>query len=104
MSLYRHSFRLLTRHAPVHRSLAGNLHLTRPSFAAGRTQSQIQRTFATGGRRREEKKPSDGAVPTIEMINAAEKHMKQMFGDHATWDHEKLLALTYGMFSFRGRG
>lgn len=28
-------------------------------------------------------------------IDAAEKHMKDWFGDHASWDHEKLLKLMY---------
>ena len=28
-------------------------------------------------------------------IDAAEKHMKDHFGDHATWSHEKLLKLFY---------
>jgi hypothetical protein len=29
-------------------------------------------------------------------INAAEKHMKDWFGDHASWSHEQLLNLIYG--------
>ena len=28
-------------------------------------------------------------------INAAEKHMKEHFGDHANWSHERLLKLFY---------
>ena len=29
-------------------------------------------------------------------IDAIEKHTKEWFGDHASWDHEKLLKLLYG--------
>jgi hypothetical protein len=29
-------------------------------------------------------------------IDAAEKHMKDWFGDHASWSHDKLLKLVYG--------
>jgi hypothetical protein len=32
-------------------------------------------------------------------IDALEKHMREFFGDHATWDHEKLLNLVYGNFA-----
>lgn len=28
-------------------------------------------------------------------IDAAEKHMKEHFGDHANWSHERLLKLFY---------
>lgn len=34
-------------------------------------------------------------------INAAEKHMKDWFGDHATWSHEQLLNLIYGTMLLR---
>jgi hypothetical protein len=34
-------------------------------------------------------------------INAAEQFSKDWFGDHANWDHEKLLALFYGMLALR---
>ena len=29
-------------------------------------------------------------------LDAAEKHMKGWFGDHASWSHEQLLNLVYG--------
>jgi hypothetical protein len=29
-------------------------------------------------------------------IDAAEKHMKDWFGDHASWSHDQLLKLVYG--------
>ena len=29
-------------------------------------------------------------------IDAAEKHMKGWFGDHASWSHDQLLKLVYG--------
>jgi hypothetical protein len=29
-------------------------------------------------------------------IDAAEKHMKDWFGDHASWSHDQLLELVYG--------
>lgn len=29
-------------------------------------------------------------------LDAAEKHMKDWFGDHASWSHDKLLSLVYG--------
>ena len=29
-------------------------------------------------------------------LDAAEKHMKDWFGDHASWSHEQLLNLVYG--------
>lgn len=32
-------------------------------------------------------------------INAAEQFATDWFGDHANWDHEKLLALFYGMLA-----
>lgn len=32
-------------------------------------------------------------------IDAAENHMKEWFGDHANWSHEKLLKLFYSEFS-----
>ena len=34
-------------------------------------------------------------------IDAAEKHMKEWFGDHASWSHEQLLNLAYGTTSLR---
>jgi hypothetical protein len=34
-------------------------------------------------------------------IDAAEKHMKEWFGDHASWSHEQLLNLAYGTISLR---
>ena len=34
-------------------------------------------------------------------INAAEKHMKDWFGDHASWSHEQLLKLIYGTMPSR---
>jgi len=36
-------------------------------------------------------------------IDAAEKHMKDHFGDHANWSHEKLLKLFYRKSNSKNR-
>jgi hypothetical protein len=33
-------------------------------------------------------------------IDAAEKHTRDWFGDHASWSHEQLLNLVYGISSY----
>jgi hypothetical protein len=54
------------------------------------------RSFATTQRKPAAvRKEMDESLLNMD-IDAAEKHMKDWFGDHASWSHDKLLKLVYG--------
>ena len=60
------------------------------------TRSQCQRLSSSSASRAAEKK-RDLDEDLLKMdIDLAEKHMKEWFGDHASWDHKKLRKLIYG--------
>jgi hypothetical protein len=60
-----------------------------PTVRHQQITSTSQAAFAAGNNTMEE------SLRNMD-LDAAEKHMKDWFGDHASWSHEQLLNLAYG--------
>ncbi|KAF2682288.1 hypothetical protein K458DRAFT_406023 [Lentithecium fluviatile CBS 122367] len=93
MSFCCHSFRSLVLRAPTVRSplLAKRL----SPIAYGFLPSlQKYSSAASGGTARDPKRAFEQPISET-AVDAAEKFMKERFGDHANWSHEQLKALQY---------
>jgi hypothetical protein len=96
MGLYRNTLCCLAQRTSAVRI---PVHMQRLSPTVWRARAHLMKysTSMGGPKVKDEKEP----VPSMQNfdLDGAEKHMKDWFGDHATWDHEKLKALKYGNFS-----
>lgn len=59
-----------------------------------KSRTRLQ-TFATSATGAASNQKLDRDLANMD-IDAAERHMKDWFGDHASWSHEQLLRLVYG--------
>lgn len=92
MSMFRYTLRSVAR-----RTLSVRLPGSRiiPVLRTAPSLRSEKHSSATDGNAAQSKKQLDESQRDMD-IDAAEKHMRYWFGDHDTWDHEKLLNLKYG--------